>query len=186
MKPTGKTATVLMSGGIDSAACAYLLRSQGLQVGAIFVDFGQAAAVAEAEAVIKVTTHLAIPLRKLVVRGPQAFGAGELTGRNAFLVFAALFFSGETSSLINLGIHSGTPYYDCSPSFLSSINRLVAEHTDGRVSVTAPFVDWTKKQIYEYFLTTDIPLESTYSCEAGTNPVCGLCGSCRDRRALGC
>ena len=39
-----KHATVLMSGGIDSAACAAFLAAQGIKVSALFVDHGQAAA----------------------------------------------------------------------------------------------------------------------------------------------
>ena len=45
-----RDATVLMSGGIDSAACAHLLAWQGNAinaVNAVFINYGQAAAAAE-------------------------------------------------------------------------------------------------------------------------------------------
>ena len=61
-----------------------------------------------------------------------------------------------------------------------------AEHTDGKVVFVAPFLTWSKSEVYEYFLTTGIDVSVTYSCEAGTIPVCGRCASCRDRKALGC
>lgn len=49
-----RKATVLISGGIDSAACAHLLAAQGHLVHGIFVDFGQAARDHESRAVERV------------------------------------------------------------------------------------------------------------------------------------
>ena len=40
-------AWVLLSGGIDSAACAYYFQQRGDNVEAVFIDYGQAAAHAE-------------------------------------------------------------------------------------------------------------------------------------------
>ena len=152
----------------------------------LFIDHGQAAAEREAKAVAALAGHLGIAVRKAGLFGSRPFGPGELLGRNAFLIFTALLLSGGRSGLLGLGLHGGTPYYDCSESFLASIGQLVAEHTDGRVSVVAPFVTWTKKDVYDYFVSAGLPIDATYSCEAGTEPTCGACASCRDRTALGC
>lgn len=186
MKNVSTTATVLMSGGIDSAACAHLLRSQGLAVGGLFIDYGQAAAEREARAVSSLAEYLGIAVRKIGLSGSPSSGPGEIVGRNAFLIFTALLQTRGRSNLLALGLHAGTPYYDCSETFVASVNRLVAEHTDGRVSVVAPFITWTKKDVYDYFVSARLPLEITYSCEAGTEPTCGACASCRDREALRC
>jgi 7-cyano-7-deazaguanine synthase len=175
-----------MSGGIDSTACAHFLRCQGIEVDGLFIDHGQAAASPEADAVSILCGHLGIPIRKVGLMGAHRLGPGELVGRNAFLIFTALFLSGGRSGLLGLGLHAGTPYYDCSEPFVSSISQLVAEHTDGRLSVVAPFISWTKKDVYDYFVSEGLPIRPTYSCEAGTEPTCGACASCRDRRALGC
>jgi 7-cyano-7-deazaguanine synthase len=180
------TATVLMSGGIDSAACAWMLQSQGYRLRALFIDYGQPAAAHEATAVEGLCDQLAIPLSKISVAGMPVFGPGELIGRNAFFVFTALLATRGQSELIALGIHDGTSYYDCSGRFLSGISAEVAEHTDRRSSVVAPFIGWSKKDIVDYFRTTGLPLEMTYSCEAGSLPICGRCASCRDREALAC
>jgi 7-cyano-7-deazaguanine synthase len=175
-----------MSGGIDSAACAHLLRSQGMAVDGLFINHGQAAAEPEARAVAALTDHLGIGLRKAGLLWSRPFGPGELPGRNAFLIFTALLVSGGRSGLLGLGLHAGTPYYDCSEAFVTSIGQLVAEHTDGRVSLVVPFVTWTKKEVYDYFVSAGLPINATYSCEAGKEPPCGACASCRDRQALGC
>ena len=177
-------ATVLMSGGIDSAACAAFLIAQGLEVSAVFVDHGQAAADFERKSVRSLATKLEIDVQELAFTGAAPFGSGELVGRNAFLVFSALFAIRARSSRIALGLHAGTPYYDCSPAFIETINRAVSEHTDNAVQVVAPFIEWTKRDVYNYFVQAGLPTELTYSCESGRSPVCGRCASCQDRKAL--
>lgn len=181
-----KHATVLMSGGIDSAACAAFLAAQGIKVSALFIDHGQAAADQERIAVKSLAGELGIEVQLLTFTGAAPFGSGELVGRNAFLVFAALFATRAQSSRIALGLHAGTPYYDCSPAFVGLINRAVAEHTDNTVQVITPFIEWTKRDVYDYFLKAGLPTELTYSCEQGGYPSCGSCASCLDRKALEC
>lgn len=175
-----------MSGGMDSTACAHLFLCQGMTVDAIFVEYGQAAVSEERRAVNAITTHLGVPLHCLRLQANTEFSSGELTGRNAFLISTAVFATRGRSGLIGLGIHAGTPYYDCSEAFLNSINQLVQEQTNGKVAVAAPFLSWSKSDIHDYFRSTNLPLDVTYSCESGTQPPCGVCASCRDRRALGC
>jgi 7-cyano-7-deazaguanine synthase len=181
-----RNATVLMSGGIDSAACAHLLAWQGNTINAVFINHSQAAAAAEERAVREITTRMGANLSCYSVLGSQPFAAGELVGRNAFLVFTTLFLTRGRPGILAMGIHGGTPYWDCSEGFAREMKKLVAEHTDGKVVFMAPFLTWSKSEVYEYFLTTGIDVSVTYSCEAGTIPVCGRCASCRDRKALGC
>lgn len=178
-------ATVLLSGGIDSAACAHLLKKDGYSVGGLFVDFGQASAQREKRAAIAVSEWLSIPMRVLEIAQDQRFGAGEIPGRNAFLVFSALAVCRCHDGLLAIGIHAGTGYFDCSPSFIERVMPLVEECTNGRASVVAPFLHWTKDEVYSYFLSAELPLNRTYSCEAGDEP-CGVCASCRDRKRLEC
>lgn len=183
---SSKKATVLFSGGLDSAACAYMLKHQGFHIELLFVDFGQAAARKEYEAACLLAESIGVPVRRCTFIADTSFGAGELVGRNAFLVFAALLTAGQDPQVIALGLHAGTPYFDCSPQFLSSISKSVAEHTDGKVSVVAPFISWSKRDVFDYFQSTGLSILHAYSCEAGTDPPCGTCASCKDREALGC
>jgi 7-cyano-7-deazaguanine synthase len=137
MQIRNSEAIVLLSGGLDSAACAHLLQQSDHKVRGLFLAYGQAAAEPERRAASHVAQHLRFPLSELTMTGSVAFGPGELTGRNATFVFAALLFSRPTCGSIVLGVHAGTPYYDCSPAFVAA-DRLVAEHTDGRVRLLAP------------------------------------------------
>lgn len=172
---------VLLSGGIDSAVCVHLLQSKGTEVSACFVDYGQPAALQEAKAVRALTEHFGIKLQVAKLSTNRSFADGEVLGRNAFLVFTALMaFPLQTGQLV-LGIHEGTPYYDCSPAFVTSLQVLLAEHTDGKVRLNAPLIHWTKAEIFEYSLRVGLPIKKTYSCEAGSDPPCGTCLSCLDR-----
>jgi 7-cyano-7-deazaguanine synthase len=184
--PSQVAATVLMSGGIDSTACAHFLLGQGIAATGLFIDHGQAAAVCEARAVDAIASRFGIQVDQYFLGGSQGsvLGAGELVGRNAMLIFTALFLTRARPGLLAIGVHAGTPYFDCSRSFVDTAARLVADHTDGRVRLVAPFIEWSKKDIFDYSKGEALPIELTYSCEAGTEPVCGLCASCLDRQAL--
>lgn len=179
-------ATVLMSGGIDSTACAHLLAGQGLAVRGVFIDYGQAAAKCEERALQALSVRLGVSFSTFRVSGTLPYSTGELTGRNAFLIFAALFLTRQLSGLVAIGVHAGTPYYDCSSPFIEAMARLAAEHTNGGVALVAPFLNWSKQDVFQYFVSTGLPIDLTYSCEAGTEPPCRKCASCRDREALGC
>ena len=179
-------AWVLLSGGIDSAACAYFLRDLGYRVNALFIDYGQKAAHSERSSAEMVSQSLGIQLITAALVAQPQFEAGEITGRNAFLILACLMASQIKMGVIAMGIHSGTRYYDCSTAFADSMDRLLSEHTDGCVRLLTPFVTWNKKNIVDYYLSKGLSLDMTYSCERGEVPPCGRCLSCLDRRALGC
>ena len=181
-----KNAIVLLSGGIDSAACAWFLRDHGYSVRGLFVDYGQKAAPHERLGAEALSRLMQISLDCLSLNSSSEFGSGEITGRNAFLVFTALVTCRLHMGIIALGIHSGTTYYDCSTAFARSLDQSVAEHTDGRIRLSTPFVTWNKKNIFDYYRASGLPIELTYSCEKGHMPTCGTCLSCLDRRMLGC
>jgi len=175
-----------MSGGIDSAACANFLIDQGHKPRALFVDYGQAALKRERAAVKSLCAHFTIPLEVVTVSGVKNFSSGELVGRNAFLILSAVFLAQATSGILALGIHAGTPYYDCSPTFVHRMQQLIAEHTSGELILSVPFLMWRKGDVFEYFTLKHLPVGLTYSCESGTEPPCGKCASCKDRKALKC
>lgn len=171
---------------MDSAVCAHLLMRAGWSVRGLFLAYGQAASAPERRAAAAVAAHLGIESSELTVTGGVRFAAGELTGRNAFFVFAALLTGGIARGGIVLGVHAGSPYYDCTPAFVEATDQLVAEHTDGRVRLLAPLLAWSKADVLSYCREFGIPPSLTYSCEAGAVPVCGRCASCRDRASLEC
>jgi len=185
-KAPGCEALVLLSGGMDSAACCHHLISVGWSVRGLFIAYGQAAVEQERNAAQLIASYFGIPLAQMAVTGGGPFSVGEVLGRNASLIFMALTHGNIKCGGIAIGIHAGTPYYDCSPAFAGAMDLLVAEHTDARVRLLTPLLYWSKQDVFEYANMRGIPVEHTYSCEAGTDPVCGQCNSCRDRAALRC
>jgi 7-cyano-7-deazaguanine synthase len=175
---------VLLSGGIDSTACVHYYKQHATSVHALHVNYGQAAAAAEQAAASAISQRLGIALSTIKVDGFSPSGAGVLIGRNHLLLSVALFAVGEAHGILALGIHAGTAYVDCSPTFADQAQRMLDLLTDGRVALGVPFLNSSKRDIWRYCVDNSLQIADTYSCEAGTVPACGTCLSCADRAAL--
>ena len=180
----GRTVCVLVSGGLDSAACVAFYLQSGFVVSGLFIDYGQAAQIQERRSAGCIAKHYGIQLRSLCIDGCRSRSDGLVIGRNAFLLFTALMESEEAFDLIATGVHAGTQYYDCSGSFLQSIQVVFDGYTGGRVRIGAPFLQWSKLDVWDYCQHRKVPISLTYSCEAGGETPCGRCLSCRDVEAL--
>jgi len=179
-----KSVEVLVSGGIDSAALLAFYLRQRFTVRALFVDFGQPAAKQESRAARSICKHYGVRFSIMTVKCGATFSPGEIPGRNAFLVFAAMLVCGAQPGIIAIGIHEGSPYYDCNEGFLEGIQTVVDGYAAGRIKVAAPFLKWGKQIIWEFCRNVGVPVDSTYSCEKGGVRPCGTCLSCKDREAL--
>jgi 7-cyano-7-deazaguanine synthase len=175
---------VLLSGGIDSAALLAFYLRERLDVRPLFVDFGQPAAKQELRAARAVCKQYGVRLSIMTVRSWAAFSVGEIPGRNAFLLFAAMLVRNMRPGVIAIGIHEGPPYYDCTEGFLTSIQAVIDGYAAGRIKIAAPFLKWGKHVIWEFCKKARVPIDMTYSCEKGGARPCGTCLSCKDRKAL--
>lgn len=184
--PVPSTAVlVLFSGGLDSSSCAAFYLERRLKVSGLFIDYGQPAALQEWRAASQLSEHLRIGLRRAVVKGIPCPERGFIPARNALLICMALATTtAPLTGLIALGIHSGTPYPDCTPSFLLACQALADVYANGKLQIAAPFLEWSKAEVVTYAKQAGIPLNMTYSCEAGGPEPCGRCLSCQDRLDL--
>jgi len=180
----GMKSMVLLSGGIDSAACVAFYTRLGHPVHGLFVDYGQPVRSVEKASAARVAEHYSIPLQAVVCQGPWTKYSGEISGRNAFLVTTAMLFNPEWTGIIALGVHAGTEYYDCDPAFVEDMSRVVEGYSDGRVALGTPFLSWTKSMIWDFCLANHVPVEITWSCEVGPEIPCGTCLSCKDLEAM--
>jgi 7-cyano-7-deazaguanine synthase len=178
-----RNAVVLLSGGIDSSACVHYYLSAGYNVVGLFIDYGHPASGCEKLASAKIAEAFGIYLHTLKITGAFV-SAGEVRGRNALLVCSALMYMNMECGLVVLGIHAGTDYSDCSPSFISKVQEVADLYADGRIQIAAPFLQFSKADILDYAKKHDLPLALTYSCESGNLPPCGRCLSCRDLEEL--
>jgi len=183
-KTNGNDVLVLLSGGIDSSACVRFYLSQRSNLRALFIDYGQQSAKQEAEAANKISQHYCIPLRVMSSVGTTGKSSGVVLGRNAFLLYFALMEFCSHVGIIAIGIHAGTSYFDCSKAFIDSTQTVFDAYAGGQIQIGAPFLDWTKREVWDYCLQQNVPLEKTYSCELGRNQPCGECLSCIDLEKL--
>lgn len=182
-RPSHPEIAVLLSGGLDSMACAHFYCTLNRSVCGIFVDYGQPAASHELVAASAIARYLNIPLFALAVRAAHPKRAGEIPARNAFLLCLAAMERPASVRALAIGIHAGTPYADCSCEFISSMKAVLSMQSRP-LDVLAPFLEWQKADIILYSTERRLPIDVTYSCEAGTIPVCGRCASCLDRRSI--
>lgn len=169
---------MLLSGGIDSAVCLTLLRDSAWEVDAIWVDYGQPAAAAERKASRAIAEYVGVGWSEAAVHGLHVPAAGEIPGRNDLLVATARTCRPARS--LAIGVHAGTDYADCSPSWVDGWQRLLDTQCHGVVSLLAPLLNLEKQEILALARDQGLPLDLTHSCERG-EPPCGACLSCRDR-----
>lgn len=184
MGRTKSRVIVLTSGGIDSTAALYYYTQSDYFVEGFFVDYGQKAKTMEYASAKNACKHYNVELTRIQIGNSTKFSDGEIPGRNAFLILSVLMFGGLNEGIISSGIHTGTPYFDCTQIFVKCINDMLNGYTGGKVVFDAPFVKWTKRMIVDYSKANGVPLSSTYSCENGEDPPCGHCLSCKDRVIL--
>jgi 7-cyano-7-deazaguanine synthase len=82
-----------------------------------------------------------------------------------------------------MGLHAGTAYIDCTPEFVETMRRSLELNTGGEVTLSAPFLTYSKADIFLLAREMSVPVNLTYSCERGGGP-CGECLSCKDRECL--
>lgn len=103
-----------------------------------------------------------------------------------------LFLSYATAIAYSLGAHeiyygahaddaAGNAYPDCTPEFYAGMGAAVYEGTGKKVKMVAPFISNNKTGIVGIGLDHKVPYELTWSCYAGHDEACGLCGTCVDR-----
>ena len=171
---------VLSSGGIDSTACINFYKKADFDVDCLFVDYGQLSNERELSSIKKIANHFKVEFKTVKILSHSKYQRGEVLGRNAFLIFTALMNFRKKNGLVALGLHKGTPYYDSSNKFIEEIQEIVDKYSKGTVKINVPFIEFNKKEIYDYCIMEKIPLAYTYSCESGKKQPCGECSTCKD------
>lgn len=178
-------ALVLLSGGLDSAACLFFHRSRGDEVAALYVDYGQPAAIPESRAATSVARRFGAQLEVVTLRTPQIRTNREVPGRNAALLSIALLDWAPDPGGVTIGVHAGTSYSDCTPAFVDAMQQVFDIYRDGSVRVLAPFVNWRKEEVYAQIRQDPDLIRMCYVCDLGSEPECGTCPSCSDARRVG-
>ena len=182
--PESSEVMVLLSGGIDSMACVHFSIEMGRKPCGLFIDYGQPPALQESKSAKLVAKHFGITLYSTKFKSLQKKKSGYIPARNAFLLASALMEKPSAVHTIALGIHAGTSYFDCQPSFINKKQELFNFYSNNRVRIMCPFIEFQKAELYSYCRDRKLPFELTYSCEASSSRPCGKCLSCLDRELL--
>lgn len=207
-------AIVLLSGGLDSATSAAQAITDGYELIALSLHYGQRHD-RELIAAKRVAEHLRIKEHFVVDVNLAQWGGSALTdqavdvptdgvkpgvipityvpGRNTvFLAIALSLAEAKGAEAIYLGInavdYSGYP--DCRPEYLDAIQHLATLSSKAGLEgnapkLVAPLVMDSKVDIVKRALRLGLPIQLTWSCYQGEDEPCGLCDSCRIRdRAL--
>ncbi|MCU0305453.1 MAG: 7-cyano-7-deazaguanine synthase QueC [Thermoanaerobaculales bacterium] len=200
-------ASVLLSGGLDSATVLAIARADGFECHCLTVDYGQRHRV-EVDAAARVAAALGAASHRLVRLDLRAIGGSALTAgievphgaepsrsgvpvtyvpaRNTVLL-ALLLGHAEVLGAADLFIganavdYSGYP--DCRPAFLAAFTELanlatVAGAERGeRFRVHAPLLELSKAEIIRRGVSLGIDYSLTHSCYDPT-PDGGACGDC--------
>jgi len=198
---------VAFSGGLDSTTLLYHLRAEGHDVKALSADYGQRHGAREGRAAEEIAELLGVERRVVNLTAlVEFFGRNSLSdaavpvpagaysedsmkqttvpNRNMVLLSvglawaASLHFDG-----VAFGAHGGeyTPYPDCQPAFAEAMDKAAAVCDWRPLSVLAPFATWSKGEIVKRGAELGVPFHLTWSCYAGGETPCGVCGTCVDR-----
>jgi 7-cyano-7-deazaguanine synthase len=187
------SAVVLLSGGLDSATAAALVRREGWSIHALTVRYGQthAAEVAAARrvaAAVGVVRHVELDVNLAAFGGSALVGDGDIPkdrpfdaagipvtyvpARNTVLLSLALGWAeviGATRIVIGVNAIDYSGYPDCRPAYLAAFEYLAQLATragvEGReVRIWAPLQSLTKAGIIRLGVELGVDYALTTSC----------------------
>jgi 7-cyano-7-deazaguanine synthase len=208
-----KTAVVLLSGGLDSATTLAIARAQGFACHCLSVDYGQrhvaelaaAARVAAAlgaceQRTVRIDmnqfggsaltdTSIAVPTGGVAPGIPVTY----VPARNTIMLSLALAWAEvlEAQDIfvgVNAVDYSGYP--DCRPEYIRAFEAMAKLATKAAVEghplqLHAPLIEMSKSDIIGQGTALGVDYALTVSCYQADaeGRACGICDSCRLRRA---
>jgi len=204
---SNEPAVIILSGGLDSSTLAYMMRSLGYALTALWFHYGQRHAK-EQESARQIANNVQASFHTIDLASVGAhLGGNALTGtlavphghyaaenmkqtvvplRNAlFLTAACAYALAHHIPTVAMGVHAGDhPIYpDCREEFFRAYQAMVDVFTEGhKLRIWAPFLHQTKVDIVTIGNNLGLPFAETWSCYEGGAVHCGLCGTCVERR----
>lgn len=205
-------AVVLLSGGLDSMVCTALAQEQGFRILALTIDYNQRHRV-ELEAARTIAHRLGVERHVTLPLDLRQFGGSALTAdiavpkdglgedipvtyvpaRNLIFLSLALAWAeaaGSNDLFIGVNALDYSGYPDCRPEFVDGFQKLARVATKigsqgGKVVVHAPLQHLKKSEIAREAARLGLDAGQSWSCydPLPDGRACGVCDSCRLRRA---
>lgn len=206
-----KKAVVLLSGGLDSATCLAIAKSQGFECYCLSLNYHQRH-VAELQAADRVAKILSVVEHKTAQLDLSLFGGSALTdntiavpeqhsegipvtyvpARNTIMLSLALAWAEVLQAQdIFIGVnaldYSGYP--DCRSEYVEAFqamaNLATKSAVEGKtITIHAPLIHLSKAEIIQQGLALGFDYSLTVSCYQADAQgyACGVCDSCRFRQ----
>lgn len=206
MGARGKVAVALLSGGMDSAVAAALVRQEGYELAALHVSYGHRTAQRERRAFEALCDRWGIIQRLVVsVEHLRLIGGSALTDlaipvpagqlhreeipptyvpfRNANLLAIAVSWAevlGAAAVVIGAVEEDSSGYPDCRAVFYEAFQRVIELGTrpETQIELLTPVIHLRKRDIVRRGLEVGVPFELTWSCYQREDMACGECDSC--------
>jgi 7-cyano-7-deazaguanine synthase len=212
MRAPGQDAVVLLSGGLDSMVAAGLAREAGFRINALTIDYNQRHR-REIDAARTIAARLGAARHVILPLDLRQFGGSALTDDIAVpkegvgddipvtyvparnLVFLSLTLAwaeaiGARDIFIGVNALDYSGYPDCRPEFIAGFADLAELATKagaqgGRFAIHAPLQYLGKAEIAREADRLGLDPGMSWSCydPSPDGRPCGLCDSCRLRRA---
>jgi 7-cyano-7-deazaguanine synthase len=204
-------AVVLLSGGLDSATCLAIARSQGFDCYCLSFDYGQRHC-AELQAADRVVKALGASEHRVLNLALAQFGGSALTdtniampvdgvqpgipvtyvpARNTIMLSLALAWAevlGSRDIFVGINAVDYSGYPDCRPDYLAAFETMANLATRAgvegqKLSIHAPLIHLTKAEIIRTGAALGVDYGLTVSCYQADElgRACAVCDSCRLR-----
>jgi 7-cyano-7-deazaguanine synthase len=203
-----KKAICVMSGGMDSTLCAYMMQAQGYEIVAVHFNYEQRTQEKELACFEKIVHAMNIEKKYILnLDFFEQLGASALTDKSIevptggieegvpvtyvpfrngiFLSMAAAIAEKEGAEVIAIGVveEDSSGYPDCREAYIKSMQQSINLGTKDttNIEIQMPLVHLKKSQIVQKAIEMHVPLELTWSCYKSEEMACGVCDSCRLR-----
>jgi 7-cyano-7-deazaguanine synthase len=204
-----KRCVVPVSGGLDSTVILHMARKEGYEIHAVSYNYGQrhfdkevicamsqVGLFAKSHKLINceffkdiVTTSsltnddIDVAKTKDVLGDPQT--VNYVPNRNMMMLsICTAYAESIVADTVFHGaalVDSQAGFWDGSVEFLEAINNVNKLNRRNRVTIEAPLIDKSKKEIVELGVELDVDLSLTWTCYEGKDKACGECTACSSR-----
>lgn len=198
-------AVIILSGGMDSTTLLYDIKSQGYDVYALSVNYGQRHKK-ELRLAKKTCLNLNIPHKIIKLKALNELAPSSLTrkeinvpeghyedetmkltvvpNRNMVLLSLATTYAiSLKAKKLFYGAHAGDHaiYPDCRKEFIDKMREVIKIADWVCVDLEAPYWDIDKGDIAIKGKQLGVDYSLTWTCYKGRKKACGKCGACQER-----